>query len=244
MAEELKAEDLRIDTYYAGEHSGFLHTNQTAVRITHLPTGVFVESKDERSVHANKQRCLDLLPEAIASMNTRTQLPSQGGEAVEVVGYGCTGQIEVLKHVPLTGGMKVSGREREKYNVPLMTVAQHQRILAASVGSAEPVAWREHSVNYAKGEKCPETIETLQAAWDRDQELINDMRQEIARHKTRINRLEQRRPADQVAEPDAELVRQCIAQELATWEGDFKGPVHTAMRCLQVRIDAKMATLK
>jgi len=51
-------------------------------------------------------------------------------------------------------------------------------------------------------------------------------------------------PADQVAQPDAELVRQCIAQELATWEGDFKGPVHTAMRCLQVRIDAKMATLK
>ena len=77
MAEELKAEDLRIDTYYAGEHSGFLHTDQTAVRITHLPTGVFVESKDERSVHANKQRCLDLLPESIASMNTRAQLPSQ-----------------------------------------------------------------------------------------------------------------------------------------------------------------------
>ena len=51
-------------------------------------------------------------------------------------------------------------------------------------------------------------------------------------------------PADQVAEPDADLVRQCIAQELATWEGDFKGPVHTAMRCLQVRIDAKLASLK
>ena len=58
---------------------------------------------------------------------------SQGGEAVEVVGYGCEGQIEVLKHVPLTGGMKVSGREREKYNVPLMTVAQHQRILLSTV---------------------------------------------------------------------------------------------------------------
>ena len=79
--------------------------------------------------------------EARIYWNTRAQLPSQGGEAVEVVGYGCEGQIEVLKHVPLTGGMKVSGREREKYNVPLMTVAQHERILAARVGSAEPVAW-------------------------------------------------------------------------------------------------------
>ena len=46
------------------------------------------------------------------------------------------------------------------------------------------------------------------------------------------------------AKTDAEQVRQCIAQELATWEGDFKGPVHTAMRCLQVRIDAKMASLE
>ncbi|WP_298187766.1 hypothetical protein [uncultured Pseudomonas sp.] len=43
---------------------------------------------------------------------------------------------------------------------------------------------------------------------------------------------------------DAELVRQCIAEELSTWEGDFQGPVQTAMRCLQVRIDAKLASLK
>jgi len=75
----------------------------------------------------------------------------------------------------------------------------------------EAVAWREHSVNYAKGEKCPETIETLQAAWDRDQELINDMRHEIARHKTRINRLEQRRPAGQVAD-DLTMVK--VSREL------------------------------
>jgi hypothetical protein len=46
------------------------------------------------------------------------------------------------------------------------------------------------------------------------------------------------------AKPDAELVRQCIAAELATWEGDFQGPVQTAVRCLQVRIDAKLAELK
>jgi hypothetical protein len=62
--------------------------------------------------------------------------------------------------------------------------------------------WREHSRHIAKGEQCPETTETLQAAWDRDQELINDMRHEIARHKTLINRLEQRR----TPVPDAELI--------------------------------------
>jgi hypothetical protein len=42
-------------------------------------------------------------------------------------------------------------------------------------------------VKYAKGEKCPETIETLQAAWDRDQELILEQRQEISRLKEKLN---------------------------------------------------------
>lgn len=78
----------------------------------------------------------------VESWNTRAQSAPEPvqGEAVEVVGYGCEGQIEVLKHVPLTGGMKVSGREREKYNVPLMTVAQHNRIMAAAKPDAELVA--------------------------------------------------------------------------------------------------------
>jgi hypothetical protein len=62
----------------------------------------------------------------------------------------------------------------------------------AKSAPAEP-DWREHSRHIAKGEQCPETLDTLQAAWARDQELIDDMRHEIARHKMRINRLEQRR---------------------------------------------------
>lgn len=116
----------------------------------------------------------------------------------------------------------------------------------------EAVAWREHSVNYAKGEKCPETIETLQAAWDRDQELINDMRHEIARHKTRINRLEQRRPADQVACPDAELVeligecRGIVAREVERWNrvAAFLLEDGKVESSLLSRIDAKLASLK
>jgi hypothetical protein len=88
--------------------------------------------------------------------------------------------------------------------------------------------WREHSRHIAKGEQCPETIETLQAAWDRDQELINDMRHEIARHKTRINRLEQRRTPS----PDAELV------ELLRDARKYIAP-----GAVQLRIDAKLASL-
>lgn len=112
----------------------------------------------------------------------------------------------------------------------------------------EAVAWREHSVNYAKGEKCPETIETLQAAWDRDQELINGMRHEIARHKTRINRLEQRRPADQVTEPDAELVA-CLKFARTTMavvadNANLRGVEYRSLITEIKRIDAKLVSLE
>jgi hypothetical protein len=43
---------------------------------------------------------------------------------------------------------------------------------------------------------------------------------------------------------DAELVRQCIAEELASWTGDFRGPVSRALHDLQDRIDAKLASLR
>lgn len=66
--------------------------------------------------------------------------------------------------------------------------------LAALKGGQEP-KWRDHSVNIAKGEKCPQTIETLQAAWGRDQELIEEQRAEIASQKQTINQLRQNKTA-------------------------------------------------
>ena len=51
---------------------------------------------------------------------------------------------------------------------------------------------RQHSVNYARGEKCPPTLEAAQAAWDRDQELIEEQRAEIAKLKQTINQLRQK----------------------------------------------------
>ncbi|MEC6481901.1 hypothetical protein VXS82_00935 [Pseudomonas aeruginosa] len=52
--------------------------------------------------------------------------------------------------------------------------------------------WRNHSVNYARAEKCPQTLETAQAAWDRDQELIEEQRQQLARDSQTINQLRQK----------------------------------------------------
>ena len=51
--------------------------------------------------------------------------------------------------------------------------------------------WRNHSKDFAKGDRPPQTIETLQAAWGRDQELIFEQRDEISKLKQKINKLAQ-----------------------------------------------------
>ncbi|HGE2263602.1 TPA: ead/Ea22-like family protein [Pseudomonas aeruginosa] len=79
-------------------------------------------------------------------------------------------------------------------NAEFIAAANPKTILALldEIDGMKTSGWRNHSVNYARAEKCPQTLETAQAAWDRDQELIEEQRQQIARDSQTINQLRQK----------------------------------------------------
>ncbi len=81
--------DLRVDTYRASGAGG-QHVNKTdsAVRLTHLPTGIVVECQDERSQHKNRARAMSLLQAKLLDVELAKRDKEQAQERKSQVGSG------------------------------------------------------------------------------------------------------------------------------------------------------------
>ena len=86
---EIETKDLKIDTFRASGAGG-QHINKTssAIRVTHLPTGMVVECQDERSQHKNKAQALRVLRSRLLSVKQQAQDDEIASERRSQVGTG------------------------------------------------------------------------------------------------------------------------------------------------------------
>lgn len=100
---DIKTEDLRIDTYRASGAGG-QHVNKTesAIRITHIPTGIVVQCQNERSQHSNKESAMAMLKAKLVELKERAHKEKIEDLTGELKDNGFGSQIRSYVFQPYT----------------------------------------------------------------------------------------------------------------------------------------------
>ncbi|MGP1959963.1 MAG: peptide chain release factor 1 [Arsenophonus sp. NC-TX2-MAG3] len=86
---DINPSDLRIDTFRSSGAGGqHVNTTDSAIRITHIPTGIVVECQDERSQHKNKAKALSVLAARIHALEVQKRREIKASERRNLLGSG------------------------------------------------------------------------------------------------------------------------------------------------------------